>query len=114
MECICHEDGTRHPDPFEGTCPLSLSVADGYCGDESNTERCNYDGGDCCNKEAIFLHCNECTCHPDAPQSPEQSDKDSIECLACESSSTTMVISLFCTSLVAILTIFWIKSSEDV
>ena len=27
---------------------LSDWVGDGYCDDETNSENCNYDGGDCC------------------------------------------------------------------
>ena len=159
-ECICHEDGTRHPDasgggwtggsstlPWtssswntgstgfswgqtttepgnpgnddgstvqatESACPQAENIADGYCDDPTNIENCNYDGGDCCNKNAVYMYCKECTCHPDAPKSPdeksdeylEKDDNSPIECLACESSSTTLVASLFCICLLTILT----------
>ena len=183
-ECICHEDGTRHPDASGGwntptwsstwqwttptpwftgstgsswgqtttwwswwtgesttpittngpttepgipekedeitekvvqvtdpACSQAENVGDGFCDDATNIESCNYDGGDCCNKDAVYMYCKECTCHPDAPQSLDEEslepiDEDPILCLAlqCNSSSTTSVLSLFCVILVFVLT----------
>ena len=169
-ECICHEDGTRHPEGSGGgwtggsptwqftsawtggsttwqwtsawntgiswgqtttesgnpgidngnteqatqsACPQAENIADGYCDDPTNIESCNYDGGDCCNKNSVYVYCKECTCHPDAPQSPddqseslEENDENPIGCLTCESSSTTIVVNvgLFWNCLVIILT----------
>ena len=39
-------------------------VGDGYCDDATNTESCNYDGGDCCGSiyNVITLYCIECLC----------------------------------------------------
>ena len=36
-------------------------VGDGYCDDATNTESCNYDGGDCCGSNVIYA-CNQCLC----------------------------------------------------
>ena len=60
-ECICHEDGTRHPDgqgnigttlitqPTEtyvyGTCSFSSFSGDGQCDETNNNPECNYDDG---------------------------------------------------------------------
>ena len=36
-------------------------IGDGYCNDETNTFKCNYDGGDCCvNINADY--CSDCNC----------------------------------------------------
>ena len=40
-ECICHEDGTRHP---EWPCS-DYNIGDGTCHDSQNVEVCEYDGG---------------------------------------------------------------------
>ena len=40
-ECICHEDGTRHP---EDSCHSWL-IGDGICDDFNNREICLYDEG---------------------------------------------------------------------
>ena len=40
-ECICHEDGTRHP---EDSCHSWL-IGDGICDDFNNREMCLYDEG---------------------------------------------------------------------
>ena len=40
-DCICHEDGTRHP---ESVCPLEF-IGNKFCSDENNIEECDYDGG---------------------------------------------------------------------
>ena len=62
-DCICHEDGTRHPDhePVTMIDPLTIPttswpdlptcrgsgfyVGNGYCDDFYNTKACYYDGG---------------------------------------------------------------------
>ena len=61
-ECICHEDGTRHPDgqgnilgttsitqPTETfvyqTCFFSSYNGDGQCDETNNNPDCNYDDG---------------------------------------------------------------------
>ena len=40
-DCICHEDGTRHP---ESLCPLEF-IGNKFCSDENNIVECDYDGG---------------------------------------------------------------------
>ena len=51
-ECICHEDGTRHPE-----WPCNYDKGDGICHDSQNIEICEYDGG-----KLIVV---PCTCHYD-------------------------------------------------
>ena len=45
-------------------CPNAYN---GYCNDESNIAKCNYDGGDCCGTCVITNHCSEycsdCICY---------------------------------------------------
>ena len=36
-------------------------IADGICDDESNTEECKWDGGDCCG-DVIMAECSACEC----------------------------------------------------
>ena len=38
-------------------------IGDGYCNDEYNTAKENYDGGDCCLPNINTEHCTECVCH---------------------------------------------------
>lgn len=35
---------------------------DGYCDDSTNTAVCDWDGGDCCNPNAILDFCADCFC----------------------------------------------------
>ena len=37
-------------------------VGNGFCNDETNNVVCNYDGGDCCAKNANTTACSECVC----------------------------------------------------
>ena len=37
-------------------------VGDGFCDDISNSEDCNYDGGDCCGLDVNTEHCKKCQC----------------------------------------------------
>ena len=116
-ECICHEDGTRHPDEYEGstlewtttvstpreiTCPLA-KIGDGYCEDSMNIEECNYDGGDCCSKNSWYLYCKACICHPEAPQNPNEkkigyseqiNDEKPIICNTCSASQTLVALQI--------------------
>ena len=39
-------------------------IYDGLCHDSTNTEACDYDGGDCCLDE-IVKACSSCICHED-------------------------------------------------
>ena len=42
-ECICHEDGLRHP---ENPCPPDYTQYEGECQDSWNIAECDYDGGE--------------------------------------------------------------------
>ena len=37
-------------------------IGDGYCNDETNTQQCNFDGGDCCGSCIISDFCTNCSC----------------------------------------------------
>ena len=37
---------------------------DGYCDDENNIAKCNYDGGDCCGEYINREYCDDCICFP--------------------------------------------------
>ena len=104
-ECICHEDGKRHPDDPEQTtqagCHLP-NIGDGYCDDSTNTAECNYDGGDCCNINSWYLYCKECICYPEAPQNPNDKkigylelNEEPVTCYTC-STSSSLVAWQFC------------------
>ena len=69
-ECICHEDGTRHPSKFqtntekpEDQCDQIEYVNDGICDDITNVEECDFDGNDCCLDEIVDYFCIDCICH---------------------------------------------------
>ena len=110
--CICHEDGTRHPSSHKGTttdapnekCPGEKLIGDGYCDDSNNNEDCLYDGGDCCNKESVFLYCHECLCHPNTTiQTTTKVDKatnrpsiTTTECAFCSSNAKVSFLSFWC------------------
>ena len=78
QQCVCLEGGTGVTyGPWTGTtlphgttslCHNDRFVADGYCDDSTNTELCNYDGGDCCYKKSNYQYCNDCTCYPGSPE----------------------------------------------
>ncbi len=42
-----------------------FTIADGICDDESNTEPCLFDGGDCCRSEIVDFFCVDCICQND-------------------------------------------------
>jgi hypothetical protein len=46
------------------TCPYEDTLlGDGFCNDETNTEECQYDAGDCCKNKTIVNVCENCTCN---------------------------------------------------
>ena len=45
-----------------GQYPNDPLIGDGYCQDEINNERCNYDGGDCCGPCINERYCTNCLC----------------------------------------------------
>ena len=57
-DCKCFQDAGQ----FDDTIQNAL-VGDGYCDDERNNEKCNFDGGDCCGPNVNTLYCNECKCY---------------------------------------------------
>ena len=58
VECNCYTDNTG---PVEA-CEKPDWVGDGYCDDETNTEVCDYDGGDCCVTDPNTEYCSQCLC----------------------------------------------------
>ena len=45
-------------------------IGDGYCDDATNTETCNFDGGDCCGPCSNKHSCSSCLCHEDQKIDP--------------------------------------------
>ena len=43
-------------------CPKPNWIGDGYCDDETNIPKCNYDGGDCCGDSVDKSRCKVCKC----------------------------------------------------
>ena len=46
-----------------GACEYSGWIGNGWCDDVTNTEECNYDGGDCCGPNVNTDFCSECICN---------------------------------------------------
>ena len=46
-------------------------IGDGYCHDNSNSEQCDFDGGDCCLNQ-IVAACHDCMCYADGTRHPEE------------------------------------------
>ena len=57
-DCKCFQDAGQ----FDDTIQNAL-VGDGYCDDERNNEKCNFDGGDCCGPCTFTDRCKVCECH---------------------------------------------------
>ena len=38
-------------------------IGDGFCDDKYNTDKCNFDGGDCCQHDLDRSYCTECLCY---------------------------------------------------
>ena len=55
--CECHEPN------FELKQCKYEQIGNGICNDESNTEECHWDGGDCCEIYANTFTCTVCECH---------------------------------------------------
>ena len=72
-DCICHWDGSRHPNYSPPGC-YGFEIRDGNCDDECNTYDYYYDGSDCCLDYIQSDYCDECICHLDQSQH---------ECKAC-------------------------------
>ena len=49
-------------------------LGDGYCQDSSNSEQCDFDGGDCCLNQ-IIVACYDCMCFEDGTRHPEEKGK---------------------------------------
>ena len=45
------------------SCKFQELIGDGVCHDATNTEFCQYDGGDCCLEKANTDLCDECLCN---------------------------------------------------
>ena len=37
-------------------------MGDGFCDDDTNTEDCEFDGGDCCGDDRNTDYCEDCKC----------------------------------------------------
>ena len=49
-------------------------LGDGLCHDSSNSEQCDFDGGDCCLNQ-IVAACYDCMCYEDGTRHPEEKGK---------------------------------------
>jgi hypothetical protein len=38
-------------------------IGDGYCDDETNLAKCQFDGGDCCQRDRLTHFCTDCLCY---------------------------------------------------
>ena len=54
--------GTTAPPTDSGACYQPSWLGDGYCDDSTNSEVCQYDGGDCCGSNVNSQYCSECLC----------------------------------------------------
>ena len=54
--------GTTAPPTDNGACYKPSWIGDGYCDDSTNSEVCQYDGGDCCGSNVNPQYCSECLC----------------------------------------------------
>ncbi len=64
--CRCHLTGIRHPSYAAYGCHGDPSMlGDGVCDDDLNSASCAFDQGDCCNPQADFSFCSNCTCLED-------------------------------------------------
>ena len=65
--CYCFS-GTTYPKPdYTPTQPPKLAChpiykGDGFCDDQDNNEKCEYDGGDCCGDDVKTTYCTQCLC----------------------------------------------------
>ena len=64
-ECICYDD-------LPCDAPIEL-IGNGFCDDETNNQRCEFDGGDCCGECIKMDYCLNCVCY--APSAIDYSCK---------------------------------------
>ncbi len=62
-----------------GCSANSFMIGDGVCDEITNTERCVYDGGDCCLEDKQTHICRKCTCHMDFDESKLNVELDDFE-----------------------------------
>ena len=83
----CFSDSfTRLTPPFltssanpETDCSAnSFMIGDGVCDEVTNTERCLYDGGDCCLEDKQTHLCRKCTCLMDIEESKVMKEMDEL------------------------------------
>ena len=55
-------------------CDFPNITGDGFCDDESNIHKCNFDGGDCCGNGVKYGSCLQCKCLGTYEIFPEQND----------------------------------------
>ena len=72
FECFCYDscDTIDYPyfiDDGSEFGAIVYNFGDGYCDDESNTEGCLFDLGDCCGPNVNVDFCTECICYDELP-----------------------------------------------
>ena len=58
--------------PKPAFCPIESYKNDGYCDDSTNTEDCEWDGGDCCGPDVNKEYCQVCTVFKNSRKSSKQ------------------------------------------
>ena len=56
------ETSTKAPEELDCSVIQLDYVGDDYCDDISNTDKCGWDGGDCCGNNVNYDYCEECDC----------------------------------------------------
>ena len=46
----------------KGGCGSPNWKGDGFCDDDNNNDKCEYDGGDCCGDDVKENYCSICAC----------------------------------------------------
>lgn len=60
--CLCLDPASEHELVCSGKCSVKAWQGDGYCDDDNNICGCDWDGGDCCDHNALLTHCDQCLC----------------------------------------------------
>ena len=70
-------------------------IGDGFCDDSANSEKCSFDGGDCCLINVLRDFCVECDCHYQKFQTTETTKSISSSSITTQliTSSTTSILS---------------------
>ena len=66
----------QHFNNSNGGCGSPDWKGDGFCDDDNNNQKCEYDGGDCCGDNVNEQYCSICQClDPNATQANGKNGK---------------------------------------